>query len=204
MKRIISIILALVLMLLCGICACAEEENSTVEIMPTTEMGIPQFSYFQHINVTFYISNGEARVSYLVSLVRNRNVDINIVIEKKTLGFIWADVAKASESHKNVQYYSGTFNADVSGSGEYRVRISAKVNGEKTEKTVGFTYDESIFLGDVNGDNRITAYDARLVLRYSAKIEGFTEKQKVFADINSDGKITASDARIVLRIAAKL
>ena len=204
MKRIISIMLALVLMLLCGICACAEEENSTVEIMPTTEMGIPQFSYIQHISVTFYVANGKASASYLVSVSGKRDIDIDIVIEKKTLGFIWADVAKSAVSVKNVQYYSGDFNADVSGSGEYRVRISAKVNGEKAEKTVGFTYDESIFLGDVNGDGRITAYDARLVLRYSAKMESFTEKQKVFADINSDGKITASDARIVLRIAAKL
>ena len=200
MKRILSLVLAFVVILSCGICAYAEETET--EDIP--DSAIPQFSYIQHISVTFYMANGKASASYLVSVSGKRDIDIDIVIEKKTLGFIWADVSRSAVSVKNVQYYSGTFKADVSGSGEYRVRISAKVNGEKTEKTVGFTYDESIFLGDVNGDNRITAYDARLVLRYSAKIESFTEKQKVFADINADGKITASDARIVLRIAAKL
>ena len=204
MKRILSLVLAFVVILSCGICACAEEENSTVEIMPTTEQGIPQFSYIQHISVTFYVANGKASASYLVSVSGKRDIDIDIVIEKKTLGFIWADVSRSAVSVKNVQYYSGDFNADVSGSGEYRVRISAKVNGEKAEKIAEFSYDERVFLGDVNGDGRITAYDARLVLRYSAKMESFTEKQKGFADVNSDGKITSADARIVLRMAAKL
>ena len=206
MKRILSLVLAFVVIFSCGICAYAEEESSEVEtIIPTTDTAFPQYGYIQHISVTFYIANGRAYVSYLVTASRNKKLDIDVVIEKKTLGFIWTDVAKSAAILTNTEYYySGDFNADVSGSGEYRVRISVKVNGEKAEKTAEFTYDESVFLGDVNGDGRITAYDARLVLRYSAKMESFTEKQKGFADVNSDGKITSADARIVLRMAAKL
>lgn len=58
--------------------------------------------------------------------------------------------------------------------------------------------------GDVNADGKITAADARLTLRASAKLQTLTTKEAVLADINSDGKITASDARKILRISAKL
>ena len=201
MKKILSFVIVLILIFSGGIIVFANEEASEV---PTTSPCIPQTSSIQHISVTFYIVNGKADVSYFISVSNKKNIDINVVVEKKAMGFIWADTAKKSESVKSVPYYSGDFKSDVSGSGEYRVRITFKVGTDKLEKIIYFTYDESIFLGDVNGDTRITAYDARLILRYSAKIEGFTEKQKVFADINSDGKITASDARIVLRVAAKL
>ena len=58
--------------------------------------------------------------------------------------------------------------------------------------------------GDVNSDGRITAADARLVLRYAAKIENFSDEQKKNADVNGDNKVTAADARKILRVAAKL
>ena len=60
--------------------------------------------------------------------------------------------------------------------------------------------------GDANGDGKITAADARIVLRISAqleKVDKYTQPFEVF-DVNGDGKITASDARKVLRISAKL
>ncbi len=59
-------------------------------------------------------------------------------------------------------------------------------------------------LGDINNDNKITASDARLVLRFSAKIVSPTESEKDASDVNRDGKITASDARHILRVSAKL
>ena len=59
-------------------------------------------------------------------------------------------------------------------------------------------------LGDVNGDNKITAADARVILRTAAKIDTAAESAIAYFDINGDNKITAADARIVLRIAAKL
>lgn len=61
----------------------------------------------------------------------------------------------------------------------------------------------AVLQGDVNGDGKVTASDARLVLRHSIKLEAI-ENIEAIADINADGKITASDARLVLRIAAKL
>lgn len=57
---------------------------------------------------------------------------------------------------------------------------------------------------DVNGNGKVDAGDARLVLRVSALLEEITEEQRKLADENEDGKITAADARSILRISAKL
>ena len=59
-------------------------------------------------------------------------------------------------------------------------------------------------IGDVNNDGKITAADARLALRISAKIDTPTEYQAKAADWDGNGKITAMDARSILRKAAKL
>lgn len=53
--------------------------------------------------------------------------------------------------------------------------------------------------GDIDGDGKITAADARIALRASVGIDKLTERQKKAADINGDGKITSSDAREILR-----
>ncbi|MBR5233087.1 MAG: transporter substrate-binding domain-containing protein [Clostridia bacterium] len=58
--------------------------------------------------------------------------------------------------------------------------------------------------GDVTGDGKLTAADARLALRYSAKLETLTDEQIKAADVDNSGKVTASDARKILRVCAKL
>lgn len=58
--------------------------------------------------------------------------------------------------------------------------------------------------GDADGDGRITAADARAVLRRAARIIKFTPAQDARADVDRDGKITANDARILLRVSAGL
>lgn len=58
--------------------------------------------------------------------------------------------------------------------------------------------------GDVSPDGKLTASDARLILRITAKLENADEIMKNGADLNSDGRITASEARIILRFAARL
>lgn len=58
--------------------------------------------------------------------------------------------------------------------------------------------------GDVDNKGDVTAADARLVLRYCAKLEEFDSKQKEAADVDRDGDVTPLDARAILRIAAGL
>lgn len=58
--------------------------------------------------------------------------------------------------------------------------------------------------GDVDNDGKITAADARYVLRQSVGLENISETDFFTADMDSDGKITAADARIILRISVGL
>ena len=76
----------------------------------------------------------------------------------------------------------------------------------------GFFFDgtgassvEGWMVGDVDFDGHVTAADARLALRASAKLwEPFTNEQFGAADIDGDSKITAFDARTILRMSAFL
>ncbi len=72
-----------------------------------------------------------------------------------------------------------------------------------------FTASLTIFagydmIGDVDGNGKITAADARSTLRVAARIEVFSDEQIAVADVDNSGDITASDARAILRVAAGL
>ena len=74
------------------------------------------------------------------------------------------------------------------------------------ERVIPALPDVSYMLGDANGDGKITAADARIALRISAKVDSL-EKYNLTAevlDVTGDGKLTAADARKILRIAAKI
>ena len=58
--------------------------------------------------------------------------------------------------------------------------------------------------GDIDSDGKVTAADARRLLRTSAGLETLTGAFFVAADVNMDGKITAADARKTLRVAANI
>lgn len=61
-----------------------------------------------------------------------------------------------------------------------------------------------IVKGDTEADGKITAADARKILRISARLESPDDLTRVAADIDSNDKITAAEARAVLRFAARL
>lgn len=73
-------------------------------------------------------------------------------------------------------------------------------NGYNKKPVINTEYKK----GDINNDDKVTATDARLALRISAKLDEPTELQKKAADVNNDSKVTATDARIILRVSAKL
>lgn len=62
----------------------------------------------------------------------------------------------------------------------------------------------TVKLGDLDGNGKIAAKDARLALRISAKLEKATDDQIKAGDLNGDGKVTAKEARSILRVSAKL
>lgn len=61
-----------------------------------------------------------------------------------------------------------------------------------------------VIKGDLNGDGKITAADAREALRSSAKLTTLLSPYFLAGDLDSDNKITAAEARKILRVASKL
>lgn len=58
--------------------------------------------------------------------------------------------------------------------------------------------------GDIDGDGKVTATDARLALRASARLATLEPICETAADVSGDEKVKAGDARQILRIAARL
>ncbi|MCR5781540.1 MAG: hypothetical protein K6G90_02265 [Clostridia bacterium] len=84
---------------------------------------------------------------------------------------------------------------DDPGSGLYLYQLDPDSKGSESADTK---------TGDVNGDGDILADDARLALRFSAKLEKLTDIQKKAADTDGNGQVLADDARHILRASAKL
>ena len=61
-------------------------------------------------------------------------------------------------------------------------------------------------IGDVDGNNEITASDARFTLRASVGLEEIKKDTltEISADANRDTYITAADARLILRCSVGL
>jgi hypothetical protein len=79
-----------------------------------------------------------------------------------------------------------------------------EVNNEKTTDS-WYSYlgiEKKLIQGDVNGDGKVTASDARQALRAASQLETLSEKERVAADMNNDGKVTAADARAILNEAS--
>lgn len=58
--------------------------------------------------------------------------------------------------------------------------------------------------GDVNGDGKVSAADARIALRVAAGLVTVSLDEFLRADLDSDGEVIAAEARTILRIAAGL
>ena len=205
MKRIISLLMCVFMFFCCSVNAFAEMETSEFESTSEkpTESTIPSFSDINNISISFYVLNGRAYATYVVSS-RVNSVTVSVKIEKRTLGFIWVDIGDEKQEKTDKKYLSGSYSVPVSANGMYRVSVEVKSGKDKVSKTAEFEYDEKILMGDANSDGVIRANDARLVLRFSAKLQKFNNKQKEICDIDKNGSVNAADARIVLRIAASL
>lgn len=81
----------------------------------------------------------------------------------------------------------GTYNIYISTTDEALKKVASFQYGEKPEYT----------LGDVNGDGKVSAYDASMILQHTV---GLIDLAGVAAaDVNKDGKISAYDASMILQ-----
>lgn len=88
--------------------------------------------------------------------------------------------------------------ADTDCPGPYFKKITHYVCGQINSRL------GSELLGDLDGDGKVTAKDARLALRIAAGLAKATSYQLRVGDLNGNGKIDSTDARMILRKAAKL
>ena len=65
-------------------------------------------------------------------------------------------------------------------------------------ENLGLTFVPPVIRGDVDGDGKVTAADARLILRAAVGLEEIDSEK---GDIDGDGKITSADSREALRTA---
>jgi DNA-directed RNA polymerase subunit RPC12/RpoP len=84
-----------------------------------------------------------------------------------------------------------------------RTYTCAHCGATRTE-VIEKTGDVDVKIGDVNGDGRINARDARALLRFIAGLAEDGEVNEAAADYDNNGKVNARDARALLRSIAGL
>ena len=103
---------------------------------------------------------------------------------------------------KEATCWSKGYTGKANSGDKYYISISATTDRlpipEETEPVKEINY------GDVNGDGKVLANDARTALRASASLETLEGDAALAADVNQDGKILADDARQILRYSAQL
>jgi len=67
-----------------------------------------------------------------------------------------------------------------------------------------YQYVSSIFLGDISGDNQISAYDAALAAQYSVGLISLNQEQIQKAEVSGDKQVTAYDAALIAQRAVGL
>ena len=122
------------------------------------------------------------------------NKDLAIFFMNKVL---YPDQTQADKETTSKYIYSDGNDSDQPEDDEVIVPETSTVEAT-TEKT------NAHMPGDIDGDGKVRAMDARLALRASASLDKLEGAAFDAADINGDGRITANDARSILRFAAGL
>ena len=96
----------------------------------------------------------------------------------------------STQTEKGLEYYiEATDGISTtrrgSASSPYRITITAS--------------QDTSSLGDVDGDGKISALDALLLLQHINDLVNLTEAQFERADLNADGRLTASEALRILQ-----
>ena len=107
---------------------------------------------------------------------------------------------------------NGVVGEESTGEEDTSEKPTEKPDDREFKNTSNVTYvfadtDIADFLvkrGDINGDGKVQASDARLALRASAKLENLSDEQLKSADVIANGEVTAADARSILRVSAKI
>ena len=224
MKKIISTLVAFVMLIFCFInCASAEEslKSGKEKIDPALLEYIENTSE-DRIPVSLWLVGpelpsdaerlemiNELRKSSLSSDEKMSGVQEIIALQRRLM-------ASIIEPHNEAVLSTFPESFELSFLSRYAPVIDGYIDREDVFKlaenemvtdvylNIEEWYVDETVLGDVNVDGDVTAEDARLALRNSAQLEELNTYQIANADIDGDGKVTASDAREILLLSANI
>ncbi|MBQ8209910.1 MAG: hypothetical protein IJZ35_04950 [Clostridia bacterium] len=116
----------------------------------------------------------------------------------------WYDTYLTDSWYGEYPKWIAQYNKQCTYNGKYDIwqySKTGKFNGFEGNFDLNYCYT-SFVEGDADGDGKVTAADARKVLRASAGTEKLTNDEIILADVDGDGNITAADARHILRDSA--
>lgn len=231
MKKIISIIVAIVLVMSIAITA-TYASNSNVKT--TSASGTPEF----------VVESASGKVGDTVSvnvMIKNNPgitaLQLNVSYSAKDLelvsienGGLFNDAITHSKLDKNpiiISWYSA--NSEDESDNGCLATLNFKILDEAVDSEIAITYNEdnvfdssfnnrkfdvisgsvnivsnSYQTGDANLDGKVNILDATAIQKYLAQLESFSDKQLTVADANRDGKVNILDATQIQKFLAQL
>ncbi len=202
MKRILSLMIVLTILLSAVVTASAEDVSDRKEpTMGATSDKTPEWNVLGNVSMTFYILAGKADVSYTVS---SSSPKINVTVEIYKNGLFPKNITERVFPTSNRKFVSGSLTVPITEDGTYTAKVTVLSGGDKHVIKQEYRYRAADYIGDVNYNGQIQADDARRVLRYAAKLDSLNDDMKKVCDVDCNDYVNAADARIVLRRAARL
>ena len=85
----------------------------------------------------------------------------------------------------------------------HNVQLYECVSDTNKSQTFSIEKINQYELGDIDGDEKINARDAKLVMQHFTKKITLTEEQQERAEVSGDGKINARDAKLIMQYFTK-
>ena len=197
--RALALMLSLTMLLSVTALASGENEKATITDKATGATATFDSSNSEIIEVTFSSSSLVAGNQYLILMVKGS--EGSYTIDDKSILYIdqTEAVAGVGEEDPSVRFqvYPSSIQDSV-------ILIAGVGVNDEAGPLVAAIVDAKYILGDVDGDGKITASDAAVILRTVAGVESLTGSQESAGNVDGDTRITASDAAKILRVVAGL
>lgn len=221
MKKIIAVILAVLMLFTTAVTVFANYREPVDGIKMVSGLNPVvklidgnKFEYIIYARDMEKLTNGDFTVSYaenlsLVSFEETGNHDMcfyNDADNTVKISFMYNESNQETTLKMFVLTFEYTDKAVYPSlkvtniAGTYIKSVAEVVVLDEREETPAV----STIKGDVDLNGKITAADARLALRKSAKIQTLSSGQMKNADVNGDRVVSATDARLILRYTAGL
>lgn len=219
MKKIIAVILAVLMIFTTAVTVSADYRSPVdgIEMVPGLNPVVKlidgnKFEYIIYARDMEKLTNGDFTVSYaenlsLVSFEETGNHDMcfyNNADNMVKISFMYNESNQETTLKMFVLTFEYTDKAVYPSlkvtniAGTYIKSVADVVVLDEREQTPSV----STMKGDVDLNGKITAADARLALRKSAKLQTLSPEQMKNADVNGDLLVSATDARLILRFSA--